>query len=311
METAGAALLDAPPLAIDSGGGIALDRLSAASRAIVLARFERSLYLKTDRGGIVCIGGVGIGAGPLNLLADDLPSPAFDRVRPGMPALRTGTCWRLGAALVLDPARARVWRPLPPGPTPDPAALAVRVAAWTAAARVRAPGEGLGRIVLAGDAGGESHALYTASRPALEALAAWLESPADARVPAEPPEAAARLLGLGPGLTPSGDDLLAGVLIALAALGARETSARLWRWIAIRLAGATSEISAAHLEAASQGQGHSAVHRALDALLDGTPRDPAPCLDALDRVGHCSGWDALAGIVLALRAGARTGIQQP
>ena len=56
---------------------------------------------------------------------------------------------------------------------------------------------------------------------------------------------AAQLIGLGPGLTPSGDDYLGGVL-SLRWLGRGSQADSLWRWLEPRLAGHTSEISAAH-----------------------------------------------------------------
>ena len=71
-------------------------------------------------------------------------------------------------------------------------------------------------------------------------------------------------------------------------------AAALWRWLEPRLSH-TSAISAAHLAAAATGQAHEALHRILDGDLD---------LKALDAVGHCSGWDALAGAVAVLSVNA-------
>jgi hypothetical protein len=71
---------------------------------------------------------------------------------------------------------------------------------------------------------------------------------------------AAQLIGLGPGLTPSGDDYLGGVLVALRWLGRGLQANSLWRWLEPRLASQTSEISATHLAAAASGQVHEALH---------------------------------------------------
>ena len=101
------------------------------------------------------------------------------------------------------------------------------------------------------------------------------------------------LIGLGPGLTPSWDDYLGGALIGLQALGRARQAESLWRWLEPRLAARTSALSAAHLAAAAAGQGHEALHEVLNG---------SPALDKLDAVGHCSGWDALAGAVAVLRA---------
>jgi hypothetical protein len=103
---------------------------------------------------------------------------------------------------------------------------------------------------------------------------------------------AEQLIGLGPGLTPSGDDYLGGVMVALHLLDRPSQAASLWRWLEPRLASRTGAISAAHLVAAATGEAHEALHDVLDGALD---------FDALDAVGHCSGWDALAGSVAVLQ----------
>ena len=77
-------------------------------------------------------------------------------------------------------------------------------------------------------------------------------------------------------------------------LGRKPQAQSLWRWLKPRL-GRTSDISGAHLEAAAAGEGHEALHRCLEALCTLAP-DWTSALAALDGVGHCSGWDSLAGV---------------
>jgi hypothetical protein len=163
--------------------------------------------------------------------------------------------------------------------------------AWTPASaravmpnlgNARAPAEGLGGLVL-----GEQNPLSIHAQPALEALAEWLAGNT-LRNEAE------QLIGLGPGLTPSGDDYLGGMLVALRLSGRGGQADALWRWLEPRLATRTSAISAAHLAAAAAGEAHEALHVALAGTWN---------LDALSAVGHCSGWDALAGAVAVLRNG--------
>ena len=59
-------------------------------------------------------------------------------------------------------------------------------------------------------------------------------------------------------------------------------------------------LSAAHLDAACTGQAIEPLHAAVAALAGGT--SPEPALDALERFGHGSGFDALAGVLLAAGA---------
>ncbi|HRD78708.1 MAG TPA: DUF2877 domain-containing protein [Hyphomicrobiaceae bacterium] len=124
---------------------------------------------------------------------------------------------------------------------------------------------------------------------------------------AAPRDAVRRLLGLGPGLTPSGDDILAGMLIALHASGRANVATELAAIIASMPSELTSVISWAHLDAAAEGLPGPAIHRALIAILAGDHAALSGVLDVIDTVGHCSGWDMLAGAVVALAAVAGDG----
>jgi hypothetical protein len=110
------------------------------------------------------------------------------------------------------------------------------------------------------------------------------------------------LLGLGPGLTPSGDDLLCGLLVALHATGPIEAAQDLAAAIAKAAPYATSPFSGAFLRAAGDGLGCEALHAAIIALLQNRAEAVACHVAVLDRMGATSGWDALAGAVLGLQA---------
>lgn len=116
-------------------------------------------------------------------------------------------------------------------------------------------------------------------------------------------EAATWLLGLGPGLTPSGDDFLGGLLIALRLLNRGDLAARLWAGLEAAAARRSVELSVAHLRAAAAGRGGAALHAALNALVTGRADDLPAALERIHGIGHTSGWDALAGAVTALRSG--------
>jgi len=234
----------------------------AASQGMgeVCAVFRRSFYLRFPGERYACIGDASLGCGPLNALVDELQLPS------------------IGERFALSLEGAQSWAPAALAPDATPEVKALR-----AAARGRVPSEGLGGLVV------DAHnALSGHAQPALDAIDRWLVGNAlddDAQA----------LIGLGPGLTPSGDDYLGGVLIALHQLGRKPQAQGLWRWLEPRLV-RTSAISGAHLAAAAAGEGHEALHRCLDALCTRAP-DWTAVLAALDGVGHCSGWDSLAGVV--------------
>jgi len=113
----------------------------------------------------------------------------------------------------------------------------------------------------------------------------------------------AALVGRGPGLTPSGDDALAGALLVAHALGAGEA---LPDAVRTRLA-ATTAVSAALLAAAADGYAAHPVVALVDAAVAADPDAVRRALPAVLAIGHTSGADTVTGIRAALttlRAGA-------
>jgi hypothetical protein len=128
-----------------------------------------------------------------------------------------------------------------------------------------------------------------------QAFLDWLAH--GARAPAA--RAANALIGLGPGLTPAGDDFVGGALIALRAAGHAAFADRVAAWALALAEEGTGKISRAHLRCAAAGEGHEALHALLANL--GKQRQAIECsLAALARIGHSSGLDAAAGALLAL-----------
>ncbi len=109
------------------------------------------------------------------------------------------------------------------------------------------------------------------------------------------------LIGLGPGLTPSGDDFWCGVMIALHALGwSDEVLGKMSGAILARAGERTNRISRAHLACAARGQGAGALHGALAAMGLADAERLGSALRAVEKIGHTSGWDSLAGVVCVL-----------
>ena len=240
--------------AIEVAGRFAREAL-AAGEGEVCAVFRRSFYLRCPGERYACVGDSSLGFGPLNASMSEFSLPS------------------LGERLSVSVQNAAPWQP-------PPHTSLVDLVALRKAATNRVPAQGLGGLIL-----GAHNALSGHAQPALDALERWLVGNALGNE-------AEQLIGLGPGLTPSGDDYFGGMLVALR-LAARGVQADgLWRWLQPRLAQRTSAISAAHLAAAAGGEAHEALHEVLNGSLD---------LDKLDAVGHCSGWDALAGAVAVLK----------
>jgi hypothetical protein len=101
------------------------------------------------------------------------------------------------------------------------------------------------------------------------------------------------LIGRGPGLTPLGDDILAGALVTLAALDSPEFGPLAGR-VRAGAPGRTTFVSQALLHHATRGE----CIPELAALLTAT--DPEPALDTLLRVGGTSGTGLARGALAAL-----------
>jgi hypothetical protein len=158
------------------------------------------------------------------------------------------------------------------------------------------PSEGLGCFILKRPTT-QSH-VAAAALPAIRDLESWIRTGSTSL----PEKTVLELLGLGPGLTPSGDDFLAGTLCTLRAVGRADAADALWRLIEPASWVATVSISRAHLQSAARGHLAADLHSLLDALLAGAPGGICNGLGLLKKRDHSSPWDCLAGIAVSLRA---------
>jgi hypothetical protein len=107
------------------------------------------------------------------------------------------------------------------------------------------------------------------------------------------------LLGLGRGLTPSGDDCVIGLLLMLN----RWQTGRNWGELNQQVIQAayqrTTTISANLIECAADGQADERLMKVIDGIVTGTP-SIAECVDWVYNWGCSSGIDALAGMAIAV-----------
>lgn len=115
--------------------------------------------------------------------------------------------------------------------------------------------------------------------------------------------AAHRVLGLGHGLTPSGDDFVGGILFALEHVPRdawRDAMPGVLARIRAAATTATNPISAALLDDMIDGASFRELHELLAALQGNAGPAIVRAARALLRVGASSGADMLAGVLLAL-----------
>ncbi|MFL6056557.1 MAG: DUF2877 domain-containing protein [Actinoallomurus sp.] len=121
-------------------------------------------------------------------------------------------------------------------------------------------------------------------------------------------DAAERIVGLGPGLTPSGDDALAGLLLALRLLGGAVSGGGRAVWLADWIGAAvtayacerTTILAATLLQCAARGQASLETTAVLRGISGQEPL--APAARRLIEVGHTSGADVAWGLLTGCRA---------
>ena len=313
-------------------------RVLGAGQGSVLAGFASAIYIESAAG-IACLVPPLAPRGPLNVVL-----PAFEPGTPELSGAAwrfDGTTLAIDGHGTFAASPHETWMPAPLAST-CPAALAAGIASMGTALTARGgllfraficntmafrplatpveapaiPRSGIAKQSRqrspASPRGHPSIPITgTASRPgsidarlarSIPALSRWLDDALAGRgVSTSGP--VADLLGAGRGLTPSGDDCIVGVLVALHALGERGVAASAARIVARHAPRRTSRLSAAHLDAACAGEAIEPVHAAIGAVAGNAP--PGPALDAIEGFGHGSGFDALAGVLLAADAVAR------
>lgn len=139
-------------------------------------------------------------------------------------------------------------------------------------------------------------------RALVDGWVAWLAS---AGGPTDPPPA--DILGRGPGATPSGDDVLSGVVLALfrTTVGERRSRVRAaGEQLLKRASKRTTTVSTALFAQAVQGRAGERVEAVLRGLLrPDVPRSRwEPPVRETAALGHTSGVDTLVGVLLVTLA---------
>jgi hypothetical protein len=266
------------PIAIGATAHAALGRTGGEAR--VLARLTASIYITADEQ-IAWLGTAPAMLHPRAILVADTPIARTDELR----VLTEG----------VSP-----WQPC--SPRLDVASVHALVAGWNRL---------VGRVERLGTPGGFSARLAggTLGWP-LIAVAGTADALASACARDDATAAtgaAVALLGVGGGLTPSGDDFVGGALFArrlLARAGVVDAGA--WRSVADAVLAAapsrTHAISAALLGDLAEGLGWAPLHDLVLALVGHAASSAEDAAGRLVRLGHTSGWDLLAGFGAGLGA---------
>lgn len=275
----------------------------------VLAVFVSTFYVEIECQ-LICVGHAGLESGPLNCVT---AAPATTDWRAS--GIKVGTkvrvfngAIRVGNLLQFPLSDCEHWRSAKRA-LPLAKKLGLGVTSFRQVTdRYAESGEpyldGLGYFLKAATASPVHRHVAMAAKNPLTDARQWLEQ-ALAQPRAVPQELAAwteKLCGLGSGLTPSGDDFLSGILIALNFLNEVELKDCLWRQIEDCARHHTTPISLAHLSAAAQGLEGATIHHVMSAIANGSDEQISRAVNDLPLVGQSSGWDIMAGIITTFEA---------
>ena len=111
---------------------------------------------------------------------------------------------------------------------------------------------------------------------------------------------AGKLTGLGAGLTPDGDDVMMGGILALWALWAGKGVKEAAGWVSLEASPRTTPVAAAWLQASSRGECSVRWHDLLQAILLENENNILDAVRTIIQQGHTSGASALSGFTAAL-----------
>jgi len=278
----------------------------------VLAVFRRSFYIQSCAGELLCLGPLSMGPGPLNVLYRFPLEINWLDIGLLEDALATfdGRALHIANRFVFDVFEALVWRPSAVDKGRCREDLAAGLAQLGKVASDSAPQDSLGYLIVGRPEKNEAENPEAAGLTVLQRaclngaaeLKKWISEGFGGRIDQSPPSGIQSLLGLGPGLTPSGDDLLGGAFIAMHSLGRADLAHALWDRLQPAAKQRTNTISLAHLNWAARGIGAEPIHLTIRALLQNDTDGLADCLESVGRIGHTSGWDMVAGIALVWRS---------
>jgi len=273
----------------------------------VLAVHSRSCYLASEEGEIFAVVQQPLGNGPFSVVIPAAHTDLFRGLSLGVTADGTGEHLMLGEEIQINLAGASLWDPKAyPGLNADEPALSRCLAEAHRAVATLAPATSLVRLLPhLQDEDLPPSLQHVSHFPRSHALIAGLADALGQRNRRSLKVVTSSLAGLGPGLTPSGDDFLAGVLVALALARQHRPDAGLTEIAALLVETAaprTNEISAAYLKAAHAGEVAERWHPLIEAIASGRAAEVGTAAAAVMEVGETSGADMLAGFLAGIGA---------
>jgi hypothetical protein len=270
----------------------ALNWLAQTERARIHNLFENSINLFNDGQDVLSIVVPGVGNGPFNVVIDAARIPSQIEISD---QITIGEIKLIIGEVVIDLAQVNTWDPVPDWKA---------VGDYDLADLVQKIEYRLSRL----DALDGMAAVFYGSAQGLSKFHSKLKSGSTRMLDGLQDSdvesimvGADTLGGLGPGLTPSGDDFLIGAMHALWATReggtAKKTSELIWAGAA----GKTTAFSRAWLAAAVAGEAVESWHDLIRAVCTNRGEETDQAIESILSIGETSGADALTGFVRVLK----------
>ena len=283
-------------------GRISRDLLKNSQKAVITGVTSRGIFITLDSDWVLFLSFEGF-RGPLTLNLSGEPSILNGIKVNGMVEIQGGKIQNRSAGIEIDFSRAGTWEALPQSEivlSPGDRAKSLKMVASLILSQIREPGLYLVLKELLGLEIGDLQSPPKAFErvDCVRLLQLLKTTDLDGILSTLRP-----LLGLGAGLTPAGDDLILGLLLAYnrwgPALRPAFDLAKLNDLLNRVASQKTTLLSANLIACASQGQADERLVNALDGMMTGNPA-PDQCAHSLSNWGNSSGCDALVGMALAI-----------
>jgi hypothetical protein len=273
----------------------------------VLAGFSRAAYLVTEQAKIFWLASEDT---PMHLRGMRIAGP-FPKLAAGEKFFVEGKCIRIAPDFKVDFGDASAWTvpAVPAGPALEMEKIPLRVMSLFPDHFDLSQASGFGRLIpkILSLASGQEDEKAEID-PVLALAWPGIHKIAKACLTGDMPgllQEANALVGLGEGLTPSGDDFLGGLLFCVS------TIQRLYpgfiyldsseQALFIESAGRrTHPISFTLLKDLANGRAVEPLHEWIHSILSDQPPESTRPASCLTQIGHSTGWDLLAGALTGL-----------
>ncbi len=297
-------------------GPAAFDALKRSTAGEVHSVFDRTFNILIGDE-LVGVAQSGVSRSPINLITDIPSGESMSSlgVRKGMQVQKVGNRVLVGEVLEISLKDAQLWRPKTSAERcPGPELIKRNLELVKRLAVNKGGREGLGQLLkhideIAAGKMPQTSNLNAVARAVLPRLIDLVKATKSENVGGVK-EAAQKLIGLGPGLSPSADDTLSGFTAALwwvsHSLGKGIDRVKKINETIISCSGTTTLLSQQLLRHAAKGETNERVGELLEAILAGAPPDIEKWIEEVLKIGETSGIDMMVGLLLGLEIGLET-----